>query len=182
MTLMKQTDFYDLLDTWENIYLLIDYLIEYPDKIGDLMHIGLNDSKKASWRAIWIIDKVHEKRPELVRPYIPQFIEALSFISNESKLRHLLKLISLNPIPEDQLSKLWDYGLNILTDASQPIAIRVHAMQLLFGISESIPEFKPELIQLIEHEIEFHGSAGIESRGRKLLQKLFQAIQNTSGY
>lgn len=140
------------------------------------MDIGLNDSKKESWRALWIIDKIHEKKPASVRPYIPQFIEALPLISNESKLRHLLKLISLNPIPEDQRGTLWDYGLNVLTDASRPIAIRVHAMQILFEISESIPELKPELTQQIEHEIEFHGSAGIESRGKKLLRKLSQSI------
>ncbi len=173
---MKRADFYTLLDSWENIHLLIDYLIEYPNEIGKLTDIGLNDPKKESWRAIWIIDQVHEKKPELVRPYIPLFIEALPFVSNESKLRHLLKLISLNPIPEDQLANLWDYGIKELTNASRPIAIRVHAMQILFEISESIPEFKPELIQLIEHHIEFHGSAGIQSRGRKLLRKLSQPI------
>ncbi len=169
---MKRADFYALLDAWENIYLLTDYLVEYPQEIGYLTDIGLHESKKESWRALWIIDKVHEKNPELIRPYIPQFIEALPLISNESKLRHLLKLISLNPIPENQLGTLWDYGLNEFTNAARPIAIRVNAMQLLFEVSETIPDLKPELIQLIEHEIEFHGSAGIKSRGKKLLGKL----------
>jgi len=172
---MKRADFYALLDTWVNIQLLVDYLIEYPDQIGDLADIGLNDPRKESWRAIWIMDRIHEKAPELVQPYIPRFIEALPAISNESKLRHLLKLVSLNPLPNNKLGTLWDYGLTVFTDASRPIAIRVHAMQLLFEIAESIPDLKPELIQLIEHEIEFHGSAGIRSRGTKLLKKLSQA-------
>ncbi len=170
---MKREEFYTFLDTWENIHILIDYLIDYPNKIKNLIDIGLNDSKKQSWRAIWIIDKVHEKKPELVRPFISQFVETLTFISNESKLRHLLKLISLNPIASEKLLFLWDYAITEFTNASRPIAIRVHAMQILFEISKTIPEFKPELVQLIEHEIEVHDSAGIRSRGKKLLAKLY---------
>ena len=47
-------------------------------------------------------------------------------------------------------------------------------MQILFNISEREPELKHELIQLIEHEIEYHSSAGIKSRGSKLLRKLYR--------
>ncbi|WP_053179479.1 hypothetical protein [Sunxiuqinia dokdonensis] len=175
MTVMKQTDFYALLDTWENIHVLVDYLIEYPDQIEDLVDIGLNAPQKETWRAVWIMDRIHEKKPELVRAYIPRFIEALPLTNHESKLRHLLKLVSLNPLPQDQLGMLWDFGLGVFADASRPIAIRVHAMQLLFEITETVPDLKPELMQLIEHEMEFHGSAGIRSRGKKLLKKLLAA-------
>lgn len=173
---MKQEDLRELLDKWENLAILSDFLIHSPEQLNQLIQIGLNDPKKESWRAVWVVDQVHEKKPELVRPYVPQFIEALPYISNESKLRLLLKIISLNPVPESQLAFLWDYGLKEFTNASRPIAIRVHAMQILFEISGTISEFKPELIQLIEHHIAFHGSAGIKSRGRKLLSKLYQAI------
>ena len=40
------------------------------------------------------------------------------------------------------------------------------------------PEFKQELIQLIEHEMEFHSTAGIKSRGKKLLKKLYAQLEN----
>lgn len=49
-------------------------------------------------------------------------------------------------------------------------------MQILFEISEYEPGFKPELIQLIEHEIEYHASPGIISRGKSLLSTLYHKV------
>jgi hypothetical protein len=45
-------------------------------------------------------------------------------------------------------------------------------MQVLYGISENEPDFKPELIQIIEQEMEYRPTPGIISRGSKLLKKL----------
>lgn len=65
-----------------------------------------------------------------------------------------------------------DFCIHHFTTAEEPIAVRVHAMQILYNISETEPDFKPELIHIIEHELEYHSSAGIKSRGGKLLKKL----------
>jgi hypothetical protein len=45
-------------------------------------------------------------------------------------------------------------------------------MQILFNIAQKEPDFSGELIELIEHELEYHGSAGLASRGKKILKKL----------
>ncbi len=176
---MKQEQFFELLDTWDNIHLLIQYLIDYPKKIDILIEIGLDDQIKNSWRAIWLSDKIHEKKPELIRPYIPQYISFLNKTKNEGKKRHMLKLIGLNPIPEKDISFLLEYCLSEFTNAEMSVAIRVHAMQILYEISEFEPEFKHELIQLIEHEMEFHSTAGIKSRGKKLLKKLYAQVESS---
>jgi hypothetical protein len=85
----------------------------------------------------------------------------------------LLKLISLHPFQEKDVALLLDFCIGIFTNASEEIAVRVHAMQILFNITLLEPDFTGELIGLIENEIEHHGSAGIRSRGNKLLQKLY---------
>jgi hypothetical protein len=64
------------------------------------------------------------------------------------------------------------FCIAVFTNSAEPIAIRVHAMQTLFNIAGKEPDFAGELTELIEHELEFHGSAGLVSRGRKLLKKL----------
>jgi len=74
--------------------------------------------------------------------------------------------------PEKDLAVLLDFCIQEFTNGSEPVAVRVHAMQILFNISQKEPDFAGELIGLIEQEIEFHGSAGISSRGLKLLKKL----------
>jgi hypothetical protein len=91
---------------------------------------------------------------------------------NAGKKRHLLKLISLHDIPEERMADLLNYCIDVFTSPLEPIAVRVHAMQILFNIAQKEPDFAGELIELIRNEIEYRGSAGIASRGRKLLKKL----------
>ena len=170
---MTRDEFYKLLESGENVRILTDFLLEHPNQIDQLVDIALNDPRKGMWRAMWIIDKIHEKSPKLIRPHINRMIEAIESISDDSKLRHLLKIISLNKIPQQHLSFLLEYGINELTNAERPVAIRVHAMQILFEISKQEPDFKQELIQLIEHEMEYHATGGINSRGKRLLKKLY---------
>ncbi len=174
---MTRDEFYDLLDSWDNIYLLIDYLVDNPKHIDMVFEIGFGEKEAKSWRAIWLADKIHEKNPELIQPYIPWMIEDLKTTKNESKIRHLLKLISLNPIPEHEMSFLLEYCIANFTNAEIPVAIRVHAMQTLYEISELEPDFKHELMEMIEHEMDFHATAGINSRGKKLLKKLYKQTE-----
>jgi hypothetical protein len=169
---MNKDEFQELLASGENIAIIVDFLLNRPDQIEHLMDIALNVPAKGSWRAVWVADRIHERKPELIKPYINRMVDALETINNESKLRHLLKLISLNDIPLEKLSFLLDYCIREFTNAERPVAVRVHAMQVLFEISELEPDFKPELVQVIEHEMEYHGSAGISSRGTSLLKKL----------
>ncbi|MGQ7868148.1 hypothetical protein [Sunxiuqinia sp. sy24] len=170
---MTREYFHTLLASGEMVVSLTNYLMDHPKEISQLIHIGLHEPQKGSWRALWVADKIHEKKPELIRPFLPLLHKALPTVTDESKLRHLLKIISLNPIPADQLTFLLDFCIGELTNAARAVAIRVHAMQLLFEISMAEPEFQAELIQLIEHEMAFHASPGILSRGKKLLKKLY---------
>lgn len=169
---MTKGELYNLLIAGENVPILVDFFVEQPDQINHLIDLALLDTRKGTWRAMWITDKIHEQRPELITPFLEQMHESIKTINDESKLRHLLKIISLNDIPENHLSYLLDYSIQQLTNAERPVAIRVHAMQILFQISEQEPDFKPELIQLIEHEMEYHATGGIKSRGKRLLKKL----------
>ena len=159
-----------LIQSWESIPLLMQEISEFPQHLNVLIKIALDDSDSRNWRAVWMVDKLHEKHPELVVPYLPLMTDFLLTTQNASKKRHLLKLASLHPIPEERMVVLLYYCIDVFTSASEPVAVRVHAMQILFNIAQAEPDFTGELIDLIEHEIEFHGSAGITSRGRRLLK------------
>ncbi len=56
-------------------------------------------NEKHSWRATWLIDKVYDVDPNLVRPYIPKMIALIPKLEDESKQRQYLKLISYEPLP-----------------------------------------------------------------------------------
>ncbi|MDP3180636.1 MAG: hypothetical protein Q8M67_02355 [Bacteroidota bacterium] len=171
---MTENDIRTLIQSWENLALMVRYIADYPEYLDLIVSKAIDDSQDENWRAAWMVDKIHEKHPDLVIPYLPALTDFLLTTKNAGKKRHLLKLISLHAIPEEKIAVLLNFGYEIFTDASEPVAVRVHAMQVLFNIAIKEPDFAGELIELIEHEIEFHGSAGMSSRGRKLLKKLYQ--------
>ncbi|WP_372774035.1 hypothetical protein [Mangrovibacterium sp.] len=169
---MTREEIQELMIEWENTSALCDYFRSHPEEMFKLVEIAFSESHQLNWRAAWVLDKVNEKNPIQVSYFIPQMIEFVYATKNESKLRHFLKIISRHQIPYQQIGKLFDFALSIFTDANVAIAVRVHALQILFNISEIECELKSELILLIEHELEIHPSAGIKSRGTKLLKKL----------
>lgn len=173
---MNKEELFDLILSWENLPLLVHEIENHPEKLSDLMDIALHTDHPKSWRAAWLADKIHDNRPELLVPFIEKMIAALKTETRHGLKRHFLKLISLNSIPQKHYSFLMDYCLTCFTSAGEPVSVRVYAMQILFNISEDMPDFKPELLSVIEHELELHSTAGIRSRGKKLAQKLAKQL------
>lgn len=171
---MTEKEILDLLLSWENMPLIAGYMCEHPDDLESLVRLALDDCQTPNYRAIWMVEKVHDQRPDLVLPFLPAMTEFVLRTKNSGKKRHILKLISLHPIPDENLSLMLDFCIGTFTNAAEEIAVRVHAMQILYNIAEKEHDFANELIDLIENEIEYHGSAGIASRGNKLLKKLRQ--------
>lgn len=174
---MTEKELYDLLDSWENIELLAVKLSRSPKNFDVLMSLALHHPDQRSWRAAYLADKIHDNFPELLIPYLPAIIKELPFEKSASKRRHWLKLISMNKISESYFGLLFDYCYEAFTSGKEAVAVRVHAMQILYNISESEAELKPELLQIIQHELEQKPSAGIRSRGTKLVKKLQTQIR-----
>jgi hypothetical protein len=176
---MNKEELFDLLLSWENLPLLVREIQNHQEKMSDLMEIALESHHPKSWRAAWLADKIYESNPEIVKPYIDKMIIGLKTETRDGQKRHFLKLISLNEVPSKYHSFLMDYCLNCFTSAGEPVSIRVHALQILFNISEQEPDFKPELLSVINHEIELHATAGIAARGRKLAGQLAKQIASS---
>ena len=173
---MTENDIRTLIQSWENLALMVRYVADYPEYLELIVSKALDDSQPENWRAAWMVDKIHDKHPDMVIPYLPALTDFLFTTQNTGKKRHILKLISLHDIPEEKMALLLNYSYQIFTDASEPVAVRVHAMQVLYNIAMKEPDFTGELIELIEHEVEFHGSAGMSSRGQKLLKRLYDVV------
>lgn len=171
---MTENEVQILIRSWENLAILVRYISDYPEYLNLIMDKVLDDRKPENWRAAWMVDKIHDRHPDLVLPYLPVLTEFVLTTKSAGKKRHLLKLISLHDIPEEKMALLFNFCFEVFTNSTEPVAVRVHAMQILFNIAQKEPDFTGELINLIENEIELHGSAGIASRGRKLLLKLYQ--------
>jgi hypothetical protein len=149
---------------------VVDMIIQRPDMLDDLWTIALKDDP-AAWKAVWVMDKIHDSRPDLILPYLKPMLENVEHLKQSGQKRHMLKLLSLHPLPAEPTGGFIDYCFNLLQSRTEPVAGRVHAMQLLFNITEMIPEFKNELRIVIEDAM-VEGTPGIRSRGSKILQNL----------
>lgn len=173
---MTKDELMDLIDSWENLQYLQNEIVRNPEMYLLLTEIAFYNDNPKSWRAAYLIDKINDNYPDLLLPFLNEMIEQLKIERSESKKRHFLKLISMNDLPLEQLGFLTDFCICVFTSAKEPVAVRVHAMQVLYNISEKQPDLKPETLLIIEHEMENHFSAGILSRGNKLAQKLRMQI------
>lgn len=175
---MTREELLELLDSWENLNFMILEMGNHPELLPLLMEIALDDDGQKSWRAAWMADKIHDRFPDLIHPYLPHIIGKLRTEPSNGKKRQFLKLVSLNTIPRNEYGFLIDYCLDRLTSPSEQPAVRVHAMQILYNISNEQHDLKPEILAVIEHEMEYHPTPGILSRGKKLARKLHHEISN----
>ncbi len=169
---MTKQELTELINAWINIEWLQQEIIAHPELYKLLIEIAFYSNDPKSWRAAYVLDKVTDQRPELLLPYLNPMINQLKIETNSSKKRHFLKLISQNEIPEDFSGFIFDYCCRAISSGKEPPAVRVHAMQNLFNLAQKYPELRGEVLSIIEHEMEYHSTAGIRSRGKKLVHTL----------
>jgi len=153
-----------------NIDLVVDITLQRPELLDELWMFAI-DNNPAAWKAVWVMDKINDTQPDLILPFLKPMLEIVEKLKQSGQKRHMLKLLSLHPLPAEPTGEFIDYCFNILQSRTEPVAGRVHAMQLLYNIAEIIPEFKNELRIVIE-DVMIEGTAGIRSRGSKLLKSL----------
>lgn len=173
---MTRTELKDLIETWENLQYLVTEIARNPEYYKLLIEVAFYDANPKSWRAAYLLDCINDLDPGLLRPFLSEMIEQVQIEKSTSKTRHFLKLISLNDLTKEQQGFLFDFCIKTLTSEKEPVAVRVHAMQILSNIAENEPALIPEVVLVIENEMENHSTAGIISRGNKLVQKLRRQI------
>ena len=175
---MTDKEIIDMLSAWENMELVTNEILNNFDLWEDVINFSLNSEHRVSWRAAWLVDKINDKNPILVDIFIPAIIKQVRVEKQHGKRRHFLKVISLHQIPEEEAGRLLDFCLEKFVTEKEPIANRVHAMQILFNISETEPDLKPEILEIIQNELEHQTSPGIRSRGKKLVAQLQKQIRD----
>lgn len=141
------------------------------EKYNSLWEIVKSESVTLSTRAAWVFEIISIKHSDIFESIISEVIYLLSKIKNRSVRRHLLKILSYKNIPAADLGNLFDCCLNWVESPSEPVAVKVHCLQILYNISEIENDLKPELIAIISNQME-RESSGFKARGQMLLEKL----------
>lgn len=172
MAKLTKKDIIELIDSWENLPFLINEVAGNTEYYQNLMEVALYDGNQKSWRAAYLVDKINDDYPKLLLPFLQKMMDQVLIEKSTSKKRHFLKLISLNDLNKNQQGLILDFCIETLRSSKEPAAVRVHAMQILHNIALKEIELIPEILLIIENEMEYHSTAGIISRGRKLIASL----------
>ena len=150
------------------------YIIEVqssPEKFKSLLDIALVEKDPLAWRAAWVLDGSDEKSPGLARDYISTVVCKLPEIKSNGSIRSLLRMLCRYDIREDDQGILIDLCFKYLVSEFYPVAVKVHAMQIVYQHVLIYPELKEELVTVIQDQ-EGNNSLGFRSRGRRIIKKL----------
>jgi len=159
-----------------NTDLVADLVYQDPSIFNELISVYLRAEEPVSRRAAWIVDTVSEKLPELLKPFIPDIIAQLPGFSHDGLKRHSLRMLTRYNIGENESGHLISYCFDILSKPLESIAVKVHAMEILYRMSCQEPDLKNELAETIEWRME-EESAGFRNRGMKILKHLYKEME-----
>ena len=138
---------------------------------NQLFHFIFSGDHRLAWRSCWIIDIASEERPDLLSDKLSLIISGFLLTEDRSLKRHFTRILCRYQISEEYQGLIVNRSFELLAP-SEPIAVRVFALQLLFNISLVVPDLKRELISVIESLMDEGASRGFINRSEKLLRKL----------
>ncbi len=151
--------------------LLIAEIVKSDSHLKTLLQLALHEKDPLSWRACWVLDGADEKKPGLALKYIPEIVRLLPSLESKGALRSLLRLLSRHEIPEDEQGLLIDLCFKYLVSELYPVAVKAHAMQIIYHHVLLYPELKNELIAVIEDQAD-NNSVGFKARGNILIKQM----------
>ena len=159
-----------------NTDLLADLVFQKPALFEELFLVYLRNEEPVSRRAVWVIDTVAEKYPELLTPHLSEIFEMLPKFSHDGLKRHSVHMLSRSPLPPPELlGELITTCFDWLVSPAEAVATKVYCMEILYRISQTEPDLKKELADSIEWRLS-EGSPGFKNRGQKMLRKLYAEI------
>jgi hypothetical protein len=153
-------------------------VFQKPELYEEIAAIVLANEEPYSRRAIWVMDTCDEERPGWAEPYLEPLIDHLEVFGHDGLRRHALRILSRHRIPDHKLVKVMDHCFEMLT-TFQSAAVKVHAMEILYHLSQRMPEIKNELVSATELAIQ-EGSSGVKNRGVRLLDRLMKEMEENN--
>ena len=143
-------------------------------KFNTLLDFSLHEKDPLAWRAAWILDGSDEQHPGLAKASVSTIIRRLPDLESFGSLRSLLRLLCRYDIAEKDQGILIDLCFSYLISELYPLAVKVHAMQVIYNQVILYPELKGELITVIRDQVD-NNTVGFRSRGMRLI-KLMEAM------
>jgi len=154
-----------------NVNYIISVVLENPELVTELVNLSVQNNKKVSDRASWVLTNLVDDYPVLIKPFVAILSDRINISYSDTIKRNVLRILMCFEIPEESHGKLLDLCFEIMTSPKEKVAAKVNAMQIIFNLSKTYPEIKPEFALIIQEEMP-RNSTGFKNRGSKILKKL----------
>lgn len=157
---------------------IAEKILAHPENIRNLWELVREEGAHYSFYAAWILDFIGETQPQVLEPFIQEVCDYLLTQPPASITRSMVRLLSFQEVPEDLHGPLYDLSVKWISSPMQGIATRAHCMEIAFQIAMPYPELRQELAAVIQAQLP-GASAGIRSRGQKILKQIQQLNAQT---
>lgn len=142
------------------------------ERFEQLMKLFLSGEYRMAVRTAWILSHCADAHPEIILPWIAKLVKSASDTNAPGAVqRNVVRVLQYVNIPRVHQGRVADLCFSFLQNPKIPIAVKAFSMTVLANIAQSEPDLKHELSLVIEQMLPY-GSAGLQSRGKKVLAQL----------
>jgi len=124
-------------------------------------------------RASWLLAVVSRNHPELITPYVTQFINSVQSFTIDGIKRNMMSALCTQEIPKRMQGKLVSICFDFILSPSETVAVKVLSLDILAKFISDYPELKNELKAAIEDQLP-KTTAAFHSKGKKVLKRLLR--------
>lgn len=148
------------------------YLIKHPHQIPELISFCQDEETIVQQNAGAVLGKLVDHDKKVLNPYQKEITQLLNIELHDAVYRAVMRVFQLIEIDEEVEGYLYDAVIRFLRNPEAPIAVKAFGMTAGRRICEKYPELAQELYPIIETLVDQKLSAGIVSRGKKVLRIL----------
>lgn len=146
-------------------------VLRQPALIEEVIGCLLDDDRRVSGRAAYVVMRTGEERPELLWPYKNLLLGEVAAIPRWNLRYQLCKVIPKLNLTRAEIAQAFELYQSFLDDKSG--AVRSFSLSGLAELAMLDPRLRPEAIEIIEDRMRT-GTAAMRVRGRKMLAKLYK--------
>lgn len=153
------------------LLVMVDYFVERPSKVKELMSCLFMQEHKIDQYAAWIVPYIAMREPKLLKPYYGKILDNLDTQPHTGVIRNSLRIFEEVDIPESIEGRLFDKCMDYIADHKMPVAVPAFAITVCTKICKKYPDLSEEFVELIRPFLD-HGSAALKVRTRRAIKQL----------
>lgn len=143
-----------------------------PKRFAELIRLFLNAEERVVLRCAWIMSHCADQHPAIIIPWISRLVKRAGEPDAPGGVqRNVVRVLQFVDIPRRHQGNVANLCFTFLQDPKIPIAVKAFSMTVLSNIAQQEPDLKHEIALVIEQMLPY-GTAGIQSRAKKVLKQL----------